>query len=109
LASGRRIGAFCLTEPVAGSDAASIETKAVREGDQYVLNGTKTLISQGEVADLALVFAKTPTKDCKETTAFLVDKRTSSFKVGSKIEVMGTHTKPRTTTDDGSNLDARTS
>jgi alkylation response protein AidB-like acyl-CoA dehydrogenase len=89
LASGKRIGAFCLTEPVAGSDAASIETKAVREGDQYVLNGTKTFISQGEVADLALVFARTPAKDGEEITAFLVDKRTSPFKVGSKIEVMG--------------------
>jgi len=89
LASGKRIGAFCLTEPVAGSDAASIETKAVKEGDQYVLNGTKTFISQGEVADLALVFARTPAKDGEEITAFLVDKRTSPFKVGSKIEVMG--------------------
>lgn len=108
MASGRRIGAFCLTEPLAGSDAASIETKAVRVGDQYVLNGTKTFISQGEVADLALVFAKGPTKDCEGTTAFLVDKRTSSFKVGSKIEVMDTHTKPRTTTNDDSNLDAHT-
>ena len=98
MASGRRIGAFCLTEPVAGSDAASIETKAVREGDQYVLNGTKTLISQGEVADLALVFAKTPTKDCKETTAFLVDKRTSSFKVGSKSWVHTQNQERRRTT-----------
>jgi len=91
LATGKRIGAFCLTEPVAGSDAASIETKAVKEGNDYVLNGTKTFISQGEVADLALVFAKTPApgKDGDEVTAFLVDKRTSPFRVGSKIDVMG--------------------
>ena len=92
LAAGKRIGAFCLTEPVAGSDAASIETKAVKEGDHYVLNGTKTFISQGEVADLALVFAKTPEapgKESGEVTAFLVDKRASPFRVGSKIEVMG--------------------
>ncbi|MGA2238630.1 MAG: acyl-CoA dehydrogenase family protein [Candidatus Bathyarchaeia archaeon] len=89
MANGKRIGAFCLTEPVAGSDAASIETKAVKEGDHYVLNGTKTFITQGEVADLAVVFAKTPGKDGEEVTTFLVDKRKSPFRVGSKIEVMG--------------------
>jgi alkylation response protein AidB-like acyl-CoA dehydrogenase len=89
MATGKRIGAFCLTEPVAGSDAASIETKAVMEGNEYVLNGTKTFITQGEVADLAVVFAKTPGKDSEEVTTFLVDKRKSPFKVGSKIEVMG--------------------
>ena len=89
MATGKRIGAFCLTEPIAGSDAASIETKAVKEGDQYVLNGTKTFITQGEVADLALVFGKTPGKDGEEGTTFLVDKRRSPFRVGSKIEVMG--------------------
>ena len=89
LATGKRIGAFCLTEPVAGSDAASIETKAIREGDQYVLNGTKTFITQGEVADLVVVFAKTHGKDGEEVTTFLVDKRKSPFRVGSKIEVMG--------------------
>jgi butyryl-CoA dehydrogenase len=89
MATGKRIGAFCLTEPVAGSDAASIETKAVMEGDEYVLNGTKTFITQGEVADLAVVFAKTPGKDGEQVTTFLVDKRESPFKVGSKIEVMG--------------------
>jgi len=89
LVTGKRIGAFCLTEPVAGSDAASIETKAVKDGDQYVLNGTKTFITQGEVADLALVFTKTPGKDGEAVTAFLVDKRKSPFRVGSKIEMMG--------------------
>jgi len=89
MATGKRIGAFCLTEPVAGSDAASIETKAVMEGDEYALNGTKTFITQGEVADLAVVFAKTPGKDGEEVTTFLVDKRKSPFRVGSKIEVMG--------------------
>jgi alkylation response protein AidB-like acyl-CoA dehydrogenase len=89
MATGKRIGAFCLTEPVAGSDAAAIEMKAVREGDEYVLNGTKTFITQGEVADLAVVFAKTLGKDGEEVTTFLVDKRESPFRVGSKIEVMG--------------------
>jgi len=91
LATGKRIGAFCLTEPVAGSDAASIETKAVKEGDHYVLDGTKTFISQGEVADLAVVFAKTaaPGRENNKITAFLVDKRVSPFRVGSKIDVMG--------------------
>jgi alkylation response protein AidB-like acyl-CoA dehydrogenase len=86
LAAGKRIGAFCLTEPIAGSDAASIETKAAREAGHYVLDGTKTFISQGEIADLALVFART---GGSELTTFLVDKRVSPFRVGSKIEVMG--------------------
>jgi len=86
LATGKRIGAFCLTEPVAGSDAASIEMKAVKEGDHYVLDGTKTFISQGELADLALVFART---SGDAITVFLVDKGKSPFRVGSKIEVMG--------------------
>jgi alkylation response protein AidB-like acyl-CoA dehydrogenase len=89
MATGKRISAFCLTEPVAGSDASSIETKAVMEGDEYVLNGTKTFITQGEVADLAVVFAKTAAKDGEEVTTLLVDKRKSPFRVGSKIEVMG--------------------
>jgi butyryl-CoA dehydrogenase len=89
LTNGKRIGAFCLTEPIAGSDAAAIETRALREGDHYVLNGTKTFITQGEVADLVVVFAKIPGKDGGEVTTFLVDKRESPFRVGSKIEVMG--------------------
>jgi butyryl-CoA dehydrogenase len=91
LASGKRIGAFCLTEPVAGSDASAIEMRATKEGNHYLLNGTKTFISQGEVADLALVFAKTTAagKDGGDITAFLVDKKESPFRVGSKIEVMG--------------------
>ncbi len=91
LAAGKRIGAFCLTEPIAGSDAASIESRAAPEGDHYVLNGTKTFISQGEVADLAVVFARTTSKGNggEEITAFLVDKKVSPFRVGSKIDVMG--------------------
>jgi len=91
LATGKRIGCFCLTEPVAGSDVASIETKAISEGDHYLLSGTKTFISQGEVADLALVFARTggSGSDHGQITAFLVDKKASPFSVGSKIDVMG--------------------
>jgi len=92
LATGKRVGAFCLTEPAAGSDAAAIEMKATKDDSHYLLNGTKTFISQGEVADLALVFAKTRRaagNDGGEITAFLVDKGESPFTVGSKIEVMG--------------------
>jgi len=92
LATGKRVGAFCLTEPAAGSDAAAIEMKATKDDSHYLLNGTKTFISQGEVADLALVFAKTQRaagNEGGEITAFLVDKRESPFTVGSKIEVMG--------------------
>ncbi len=59
LASGEKLGAFCLTEPQAGSDAAQLKTKAVLDGNDYVLNGTKQFIKSGKNADIAIVFAVT--------------------------------------------------
>jgi len=59
LATGKKIGTFCLTEPNAGSDAASIETNAIREGDNYVLNGNKVFVTNGGVSGTNLIFAKT--------------------------------------------------
>src|SRR5262249_6249604 len=59
LASGRKLSAFCLTEPQGGSDAAAIRTRARRQGDCYVLSGTKQFITSGATADVALVFAVT--------------------------------------------------
>jgi butyryl-CoA dehydrogenase len=59
LASGKKLGAFCLTEPQAGSDAAKLKTKAVLDGNDYVLNGTKQFITSGKNADIAIVFAVT--------------------------------------------------
>ena len=76
LAKGEKIAAFSLTEPNAGSDAAAIESTAVRRGDSYILNGSKCFISNFTVASVALIMAKTDTtvKPSKGITAFMVDK-----------------------------------
>ncbi|MEZ0347800.1 MAG: acyl-CoA dehydrogenase family protein [Thermus sp.] len=85
LARGEILGAFGLTEPEAGSDAASLRTRAYREGDHYVLEGQKTFISHGNVAEVFLIFAKTdPEKGARGITCFLVERqdgvRTSPLK-----------------------------
>ncbi len=87
LASGKKLGCFCLSEPNTGSDAAAQRTKAVRKGDVYVLNGTKNWITNGPHADTALLLAMSaPEKGVKGITAFLIDcKNTPGYKVG-KIE-----------------------
>ncbi|MEW6777299.1 MAG: acyl-CoA dehydrogenase [Bdellovibrionota bacterium] len=87
LASGKKLGCFCLSEPNTGSDAAAQRTKAVKKGDVYVLNGTKNWITNGPHADTALLFAMSaPEKGVKGITAFLIDcKNTPGYKVG-KIE-----------------------
>jgi butyryl-CoA dehydrogenase len=74
LAAGEKLGCFALTEPGAGSDAAALRTRAVREGDEYVISGTKVFITNGSHADLALVFATVdPEKKHKGITAFIMD------------------------------------
>src|SRR5215467_7786679 len=74
MATGETLGAFCLTEPAAGSDAAGIQARAVREGNVYKLNGTKTWVSNGSVAGVLLVFAKTdPAAGGRGISAFLVE------------------------------------
>jgi hypothetical protein len=95
LVDGTWIGAHGMTEPGSGSDAFSLATRAVRKGDRYVLNGTKTFITNAPVADLALVFATLdPKKGIWGITAFLVETGTPGFSVGRKIEKMGLHTSP---------------
>jgi hypothetical protein len=80
LASGDAIGCFCLTEPGAGSDPGSLQMTAVRDGDDFVLNGSKMFITNGTVAGLALTFANAePSKGAKGITAFLVPCDTSGF------------------------------
>jgi alkylation response protein AidB-like acyl-CoA dehydrogenase len=80
LCSGEMIGCFGLTEPNAGSDAASLQTAAVRDGDMWILNGSKMWISNGGVADVALIFAQTDkSKGPKGLAAFLVDTRIPGF------------------------------
>ena len=90
LASGRKLGAFCLTEPGAGSDAASQETTAVLKGDHFVLNGSKVFITNGGVADTFMVLAMTDKSlGLKGITAFIVEKSFPGFIVGQAEEKMG--------------------
>ena len=90
VASGHKVIAYALTEPGAGSDAQGIQTKAERDGDDYILNGQKMFISNGGVADLYTVFAKTS----KGITAFVVDEETEGFKVGKLEKKMGIKGSP---------------
>jgi len=91
LAEGRYLGAFALTEPGAGSDAAAIKTSAVKQGDEYVLNGTKIWITNGDRADVIIVMAVTdPSLGARGgVTAFLVEKGTKGFSVGAIEDKMG--------------------
>jgi butyryl-CoA dehydrogenase len=90
LARGEMLGAFCLTEPEAGSDAAAIRMRARRDGNKYVLNGTKQFITSGKSADLAVVFAVTnPEAGKKGITAFLVPTATPGYRVAKVEHTMG--------------------
>lgn len=90
VAAGKKIIAYALTEPNAGSDAASIKTKAERDGDHYILNGQKMFISNGGIADYYSVFAKTD----KGITAFVVEKDTPGFEIGKLEKKMGLKGSP---------------
>ncbi len=95
LASGDIIGAFCLTEPQAGSDAAGIQCRAIRDGANYRISGTKTWVTNGSAASLFIVFAKTnPDAGGKGITAFLVEPGFPGFKVGRHEEKMGQRCSP---------------
>ncbi|KZE63869.1 acyl-CoA dehydrogenase [Fictibacillus phosphorivorans] len=90
LASGEYLGAFGLTEPSSGSDAASLKTRAVKQGDHYTLNGSKIFITNAGEADVYIVFASTaPDKGSYGISAFIVDKDTPGFSVGKKEKKMG--------------------
>ncbi|AEN86982.1 Acyl-CoA dehydrogenase [Priestia megaterium Q3] len=92
LATGEYLGAFCLTEPSAGSDAASLKTKAERKGDYYLLNGSKLFITNGGEADTYIVFAKTnPERGSRGMSAFIVEKTMEGFSVGKDEHKMGLH------------------
>ncbi|WP_353854312.1 acyl-CoA dehydrogenase family protein [Bacillus sp. Bos-x628] len=92
LATGQKLGAFCLTEPTAGSDASSILLRAERSDEHYVLNGTKIFITSGGEADVYLVFAVTdPSSTKKNISAFIVEKGTPGFTVGKDEKKMGLH------------------
>jgi len=90
LASGEMLGAFALTEPQAGSDAAALQTRATRDGDNYILNGVKQFITSGANADLVITFAVTrPDAGKRGISAFLVPTDTSGYKVASVEAKMG--------------------
>ncbi len=90
--AGRAVGAFALTEPEAGSDAAAIQTSAVRDGAEYVLNGTKTFISNAGLAGFYVVFARTdPAAGSKGLTALVVDADASGFRVARQIDLLAPH------------------
>lgn len=90
LAAGRSLGAFGLTEPGAGTDAAGQQTKAVLRGDHYILNGTKIFITNGDVADTYVIFAMTDkSKGTKGISAFIVEKDFEGFSIGKKELKMG--------------------
>ena len=94
LASGKKIGAFGLTEPGAGTDAQGVQTKAVLDGDEWVLNGSKCFITNGEVADVYIIIAYTDVvekrgRKVKSFSAFIVDKGTPGFSFGTKENKMG--------------------
>ncbi len=90
LATGENLAAFALTEPDAGSDAGATKTTAVKDGDHYVLNGTKCFITNGSVADIATVIAMTDkSKGSRGASAFIVEKGMEGFSVGKEEDKMG--------------------
>jgi butyryl-CoA dehydrogenase len=96
LAEGKKMGAFGLTEPSAGSDAGSTKTTAVRDGDDWILNGTKIFITNGGEAETYIVLARTD-KDAKKhhgMTAFIIEKGTEGFGFGKKEKKLGIRSSP---------------
>jgi butyryl-CoA dehydrogenase len=89
-ARGEKIGCYALTEPQAGSNAAALQTKAIKNGDQYILNGTKAWITNGGAADAVIVYVSTdPAKGEKGITAVVVEKGTPGFQVGKEEKKLG--------------------
>jgi len=95
LASGRCIGAFCITEANAGSDAGGVETTAAKDGDSYILNGTKIFVTNGGVCGTALIFAVTdPQNPRRAASVFIVEKGTPGFSVGEIEDLCGMRCNP---------------
>src|ERR1700732_1061062 len=89
-ARGEKIGCYALTEPQTGSNAAALQTKGVKKGDKYIINGTKAWITNGGAADAAIVYVNTdPPKGEKGITALIVEKGTPGFKVGKEEKKLG--------------------
>lgn len=89
LAKGEKVGAFAITESEAGSDIGHIQTTAVKDGDAYILNGSKIFITNGDVCDIVVVFANIPALEKRGMTAFIVEKDTPGFSKGKKFDKLG--------------------
>ncbi|MEE9278651.1 MAG: acyl-CoA dehydrogenase family protein [Myxococcota bacterium] len=97
LCSGEAIGAWALTESEAGSDALGLRTRAVKKGDGYILEGSKTFITNGSEAETLVVLAKTaPEREARGISAFLVDARSEGFSCGRPLDKMGMRGSPTT-------------
>ncbi|MEH7455855.1 acyl-CoA dehydrogenase [Bacillus pseudomycoides] len=97
MAEGKKIGAYGLTEPGSGSDAGGMRTTAKRDGDHYILNGSKIFITNGGIADIYVVFALTdPESKQRGTSAFIVESDTPGFSVGKKESKLGIRSSPTT-------------
>ncbi|MED1636131.1 acyl-CoA dehydrogenase AcdA [Bacillus thuringiensis] len=97
MAEGKKIGAYGLTEPGSGSDAGGMKTIAKRDGDHYILNGSKIFITNGGIADIYVVFALTdPESKQRGTSAFIVESDTLGFSVGKKESKLGIRSSPTT-------------
>lgn len=96
LASGELLGSYCLTEPGAGSDAANLRTKATKEGDEYVLNGSKVFISGAGSTDILVVMARTGSQEdgAKGVSAFIVDAKAEGIEYGKSEDKMGWNCQP---------------
>ena len=90
LASGEMVGAIAMTEPGAGSDLQGVKTTAIKDGDHYLLNGSKTFITNGQLADLVVVVAKTdPKEGAKGTSLFIVESASEGFEKGQNLNKVG--------------------
>ncbi len=97
MCSGDKLGAWCLTEPGSGSDASGMKTTAVKDGDNYILNGSKIFITQGSVGDIYVVLAKTdPTKGTKGISAFIVERNWDGVKPGAGMHKLGMNSSDTT-------------
>jgi len=97
MAEGRPVGAFALSEPEAGSNPREMTTEARREGDEYVIDGTKQWITNGERSGVVILFAKTDREDPNSITQFLVPKDTAGLTVGKKEDKLGLRASDTTT------------
>jgi len=95
LASGEKIGTFCLTEPNAGSDASAIETTAIRDGNHYILNGNKIFVTNGGISGINLIFTRTdPDEKGKNYTVFIVESDRNGLEKAPTEELMGMRGNP---------------